>query len=573
MGDKTREKVQRDNMGNFIELIKMKNMKKLYVILALTLMEVSGYAQLKVTQSIRYYKDATFEKSPTMPAADGPNKAISLQQARDSFFVKQDTVSLYDYISGADNQIARFRGDTAVTGIPNGVEGSLMKIISGVPAWGSGGALSSIQEATEAPVTGNVYLHSTSHKLWVKAGGYWHSVVWASDSVEVAYQITKTIVDAYDALNRDGSHAIANSAVHNDALGQCFTPSASGDLQSVVLSVIKYGSPTGNAFVKLYAITGTYGTDATATGTVLATSDNFDVSMLPSEQWGTYEITFSGTDQYPLLEGTRYAVMIEYAGGDADNYIEVGVDSSSPTHSGNHFAYDGGYFWGFSAEDACFEVWADISSEPLATVAPTVTTQNVTDITTTTATGNGTITSTGGENASEWGVCFMAGTSGDPTTANSKTYDTGSAGIGGYTTSFIGGTGGASIRARAYAINSAGTGYGTTVQFQFLSIGSLATVETQAVTDITTSTATGNGIITDLGDSDVTEWGICFMVGQSGDPTIANSKTSQTGEAEPGAYTADFIGGTSGVYIRARAYATNGSGTSYGTTVQFQFAQ
>ena len=98
---------------------------------------------------------------------------------------------------------------------------------------------------------------------------------------------------------------------------------------------------------------------------------------------------------------------------------------------------------------------------------PTVTTQVVTDILKTTATGNGTITDTGVENAHTRGICYMQGTTGDPTIADSKVFDNGagSYGVGTYSKAITGLTQGTSYRARAYATNSAGIGYGTTVGF------------------------------------------------------------------------------------------------------------
>lgn len=99
-------------------------------------------------------------------------------------------------------------------------------------------------------------------------------------------------------------------------------------------------------------------------------------------------------------------------------------------------------------------------------IIPTITTQAVTNIDRTTATGNGNIINTGGENCTTRGFCYMVGTSGDPTTANSKVYDTGSFGTGAFSKGLTGLAEGTNYRVRAYAINSAGTGYGTTVQMQ-----------------------------------------------------------------------------------------------------------
>jgi len=96
--------------------------------------------------------------------------------------------------------------------------------------------------------------------------------------------------------------------------------------------------------------------------------------------------------------------------------------------------------------------------------APSVSTQAVTSVSYTTATANGNITSVGNENASRRGFCYMVGTAGDPTTANSVAYIDGSFTTGAYTQALSGLAPGIGYRVRAYAINSAGTGYGTTVQ-------------------------------------------------------------------------------------------------------------
>lgn len=117
-----------------------------------------------------------------------------------------------------------------------------------------------------------------------------------------------------------------------------------------------------------------------------------------------------------------------------------------------------------------FESSATAGKEPYlsltytSTVAPTVTTQAASDVAATTCTGNGNITNTGGANCTRRGFCYKVGTSGDPTTADSVAYDDGDYGTGAYTKAITGLTGGTGYRIRAYAVNSAGTGYGDTVQ-------------------------------------------------------------------------------------------------------------
>ena len=93
------------------------------------------------------------------------------------------------------------------------------------------------------------------------------------------------------------------------------------------------------------------------------------------------------------------------------------------------------------------------------------------------------------------------------------------------------------------------------------------TVTTQAVTDITQTTATGNGNITDLGAPNPTEHGVVWST--SLNPTIADSKTTDGAVSATGAFTSSITGLTPGTLYHVRAYATNTQGTVYGDDVTF----
>ena len=112
---------------------------------------------------------------------------------------------------------------------------------------------------------------------------------------------------------------------------------------------------------------------------------------------------------------------------------------------------------------------SSVAVNRLQVVAPTLTTQSATNIAQTSCTGNGNITATGGANATRRGFCYKTGTSGDPTVSDSVAYDDGDFGTGAFTKSITGLTEGTSYRVRAYAVNSAGTGYGATVDVTTLS--------------------------------------------------------------------------------------------------------
>ena len=91
-------------------------------------------------------------------------------------------------------------------------------------------------------------------------------------------------------------------------------------------------------------------------------------------------------------------------------------------------------------------------------------------------------------------------------------------------------------------------------------------VTTQAVSNIASSTATGNGNVTDDGGATVTERGVCW--GTSTNPTIAGSHAAAAAGGT-GTFTADIIGLTAETHYYVRAYATNSFGTTYGENVEF----
>ncbi|SLM28453.1 exported hypothetical protein [Desulfamplus magnetovallimortis] len=92
-------------------------------------------------------------------------------------------------------------------------------------------------------------------------------------------------------------------------------------------------------------------------------------------------------------------------------------------------------------------------------------------------------------------------------------------------------------------------------------------VTTQAVSTIGTTSATGNGNITDLGTSNPTAHGVCWST--SSNPTISGFKVDKGGTSSTGAFTASITGLSSGTTYHVRAYATNAAGTSYGEDVMF----
>lgn len=98
--------------------------------------------------------------------------------------------------------------------------------------------------------------------------------------------------------------------------------------------------------------------------------------------------------------------------------------------------------------------------------APSVTTDATpSSITTTSAVyDTNSIDSTGNENPSARGICWVSGSGGSPTIANSHTTESGSFSTGNFSATATGLSAGTTYSVRAYATNSAGTGYGSTVE-------------------------------------------------------------------------------------------------------------
>jgi len=190
---------------------------------------------------------------------------------------------------------------------------------------------------------------------------------------------------------------------------------------------------------------------------------------------------------------------------------------------------------------------------------PTAIISTALNITATSASLQGEITADGGATIMERGVCYS--THQNPITSDSKIiYGTG---IGSYTVSLTGLTTGSIYYVKSYAINSAGTGYSSQSTFKTLALASVLT--TAQLMNITKSSATSGGNVSNDGGSQVITRGVCFNISQN--PTIANAKTVDG--AGTGSYISSITGLSPNTTYYVRAYATNSVGTAYGSQVNF----
>lgn len=171
---------------------------------------------------------------------------------------------------------------------------------------------------------------------------------------------TSSAVDSFSESNSDSSAITFTATV--TGLGQTFTTTGATILKSAVFYMKKTGTPTGNANAKVYAITGTPNTDAKPTGSVLATSDNFDVSTLTGSL-ALITFTFSGAQQITLSAATNYAIVVEYGSADASNHPDFGVDLiGSSDATGNACRLTSGV-WASQSYDVCFYVYTSYFSD------------------------------------------------------------------------------------------------------------------------------------------------------------------------------------------------------------------
>jgi uncharacterized protein (TIGR02145 family) len=192
--------------------------------------------------------------------------------------------------------------------------------------------------------------------------------------------------------------------------------------------------------------------------------------------------------------------------------------------------------------------------------APTITTTAVYNVTRTTATSGGNITSGGGSAVTANGVCWS--TSHNPSIGGSHTTDRSV--NGNFASSISGLTPGTLCYVRAYATNSEGTSYGNEVSFTTDPV-IIPSLITTVVSSVTSSSASSGGSISDDGDGSITARGVCWATTPA--PAISDSKTSNgTGT---GNFTSSITGLLPGTSYHVRAYATNSAGTAYGNDLVF----
>lgn len=238
----------------------------------------------------------------------------------------------------------------------------------------------------------------------------------------------------------------------------------------------------------------------------------------------------------------------------------VGFGDSSPADDGsgdpNDQLYDG-WLGDASGNHRTLilnaTIWLASSTSP----APTVTTLAATNITSSAATLNGSVNPNGSATTYhfEWGTTTSYGSN---TTSASAGSGSSVVNVNANISGLIAGT---TYHYRLVAQNSGGNTNGSDMTFT----AAVATVTTTAASSITMNTAVSGGNVTSDGGLSITARGVCWGTGVN--PNISgNHTTDGTGT---GSFISQLAGLNPNTLYHIRAYATNSSGTYYGSDLQF----
>lgn len=162
-----------------------------------------------------------------------------------------------------------------------------------------------------------------------------------------------TLIDSYGSANyEDGSFGFTGGVT---AIGQSFT----GDGKQVTSArayLARFGTPTYPMRAKIYAHSGTYGTDSVATGSALGTSADVNSSSVNATTPGWLTFTFTGGPV--VANGTKYCLVVEADDDGSGNSVGWANDYSSPAHGGNGMYFIGGS-WSAYSSDFIFEAYGD----------------------------------------------------------------------------------------------------------------------------------------------------------------------------------------------------------------------
>jgi len=287
-----------------------------------------------------------------------------------------------------------------------------------------------------------------------------------------------------------------------------------------------------------------------------------------------------GANFITTSSATIQGEIVEQGMSSVTKYGHCWSTSTSPTISGNKSEFSGGstigtfstpltdlssntkYYYRAYAENNQGLAYGSEQSFSTTSGEPTVTTGTNTNITATTIDLEGDITGIGDAPITQHGHCWS--TSSNPT-VNDDTTGLGSANLGSFTSNLSNLTQNTTYYYRAYATNSFGTVYGSSLSFS--TTNGEPTVITGGISNISTTSVTLEGEITGEGEATITEHGHCWST--SPNPNINNTTPSTGGNATVGTFTSSVAALNTSTTYYYKAYATNSFGTAYGNQSTF----
>lgn len=256
-------------------------------------------------------------------------------------------------------------------------------------------------------------------------------------------------------------------------VAQTFKAKADHNITAVEINFGRTVTKTATVTISIQGVDGAGKPD----GNVLATSSPFAFNNLILNDVRKDKITFLASCN--VTKDTFYAVVI---GVSSASTLKLALGSTATGWE----IYDDGPSWRLYSGDGRIgiQIYGTV-------VIPTVTTQAVTNIGKTSATGNGTITDLGGDiNCTKRGYCWNK--TGSPTIEDDNREQEGTYYTGSWSRLFTGLDAGTLYYVRAFAYNVDGYGYGNEVEFTTIAEPSITT---QAATEIGYQCAMGNGTI------------------------------------------------------------------------------
>ena len=268
-----------------------------------------------------------------------------------------------------------------------------------------------------------------------------------------------------------------------------------------------------------------------------------------------------------IFNGNDTATILGFCWGETPQPT-ISNNQKQVTTSSNNFAYQLSnlkdetkyYVRAYAKNKIGVSYGEEKSFTTTSAIKPTLTTASATNISYTSATVGGNVTSDGGATITERGVVYS--TTQSPTTSNSKV--TSGNGTGSFTCDLTNLQENTRYYVRAYAINKKGTSYGEQSSFTTKAYA-LPTVTTSSVTNISYTSASVGGNVTSDGGANVTERGVVYSTNQN--PTTSNNKVTSGSGA--GSFSCSLINLQEGTTYYIRAYAINKKGICYGENIIF----